>query len=170
VSAANQQPEQLSLPPDLLEHPVFVMVQLLRLARQRGNSGALGGRAVPRRPGDIRLPHFGVLAILSHFGPSSQREVADRLHFDASDMVAIVDVLEDDGFVCRLRDESDRRRYLLTVTPSGLVALRQTEERARDVRSNFLEPLSQEERASLLDMLNRLYEYHSNLAEQEGQR
>lgn len=153
------------LPPTLLAHPVFVMLQLLRMARQRAGSGAeLAGRSAPRQPGDIRLPQYGVLSVLAYYGPASQREVADRLHFDASDMVSIVDVLEADGYVARLRDTTDRRRYLLTITPAGRAALARTEERSLAARAAFLDPLSEYERVALLEMLNRLYVHHDNLA------
>jgi DNA-binding MarR family transcriptional regulator len=153
------------LPPDLLAHPVFVMLQLLRMVRQRGGPGAeLAGRNAPRHSGTIRLPHYGVLSVLAYYGPSSQREVADRLHYDASDLVTIVDVLEADGFVARLRDTTDRRRYLLTITPDGQGALVRTLERSVASRADFLAPLSEAERVTLLEMLNRLYLHHDNLA------
>ncbi len=140
------------LPERLLAHPVFVMLQLVRLARRRGL------RALP---GDIRLPQYCVLAVLVDVGPASQREVADRLGFDASDLVGLVDALEADGYVTRERDDADRRRYILTATPAGRRALAEVEVRAREVRGEFLAPLSEAERATLQDLLRRLYLHHA---------
>jgi MarR family transcriptional regulator, lower aerobic nicotinate degradation pathway regulator len=156
-------PGGADLPERLAASPVFMMLQLVRLARRSG--GLAGRRNAPRQPGQVRLPHFAVLAVLAADGPTSQREVADRIHFDASDLVTIVDVLEEDGYLARLRDEADRRRYLLTLTPSGLVALQETEERARAGRDDFLAPLSPAERATLMDLLTRLYVHHSSAAD-----
>jgi DNA-binding MarR family transcriptional regulator len=136
---------------------MFVMLHLLRLARRRGRQRA-------RQPGDLHLPQYGVMSVLCDDGPASQREVADRLHLDASDLVGIVDALEADGCLTRVRDETDRRRYVLTATPAGRRALEDTEQRSREVRGQFLAPLSERERATLTDLLVRLYAYHQGSA------
>ena len=146
-----------SLPDDLLTSPMFLMVQLMRMARRRAETWQ---RADPADTG-VRLPHYMVLSVLNHYGPASQREMADRLHFDASDMVGMIDLLEDHGYVSRLRDPSDRRRYKLTVTPSGLVALEEIHRRARDSHGGFFEPLTPDERATLMRLLTKLYEHHN---------
>lgn len=49
----------------------------------------------------------------------SQRELCDLLGIDRSDMVRLVDVLEEAGLVERVRDTSDRRRQLIGPTAAG---------------------------------------------------
>ncbi|MFD5869411.1 MarR family winged helix-turn-helix transcriptional regulator [Corynebacterium sp. NPDC060344] len=49
----------------------------------------------------------------------SQRELCDLLGIDRSDMVRLVDVLEEAGLVERVRDTADRRRQLIGPTRSG---------------------------------------------------
>ena len=49
----------------------------------------------------------------------SQRDVAARTMIDASDVVDLVDRLEAAGFLRRVRDPDDRRRYTLVLTPAG---------------------------------------------------
>ncbi|HHT31659.1 MAG TPA: winged helix-turn-helix transcriptional regulator [Corynebacterium sp.] len=49
----------------------------------------------------------------------SQRELCDLLGIDRSDMVRLVDVLEEAGLVERVRDTSDRRRQLIGPTTAG---------------------------------------------------
>lgn len=49
----------------------------------------------------------------------SQRELCDLLGIDRSDMVRLVDVLEEAGLVERVRDTADRRRQLIGPTTAG---------------------------------------------------
>jgi len=51
--------------------------------------------------------------------PRSQRELADCLHFDASNVTDIVDRLEERGLVVRTIDPDDRRVRRLVLTPEG---------------------------------------------------
>jgi DNA-binding MarR family transcriptional regulator len=51
--------------------------------------------------------------------PCSQRELAQCLHFDASNVTDIVDRLEERGLVQRTIDPTDRRVRRLVLTPEG---------------------------------------------------
>lgn len=60
--------------------------------------------------------------LLEAIGPApahSQRELCDLLGIDRSDMVRLIDVLEDAGLVERVRDTEDRRRQLIGITAAG---------------------------------------------------
>jgi DNA-binding MarR family transcriptional regulator len=60
------------------------------------------------------------LAALSHLDqPVSQRELAEHLHFDASNITDIVDRLEARGLVERTVDPHDRRIRRVVLTPDG---------------------------------------------------
>ncbi len=60
------------------------------------------------------------LDALKNLGESrSQRELAQCLHFDASNVTDIVDRLEERGLVVRTVDASDRRVRRLVLTPEG---------------------------------------------------
>ena len=60
------------------------------------------------------------LAALSHLDdPQSQRELAESLHFDASNITDIVDRLEARGLVVRTVDPNDRRVRRIVRTPEG---------------------------------------------------
>jgi DNA-binding MarR family transcriptional regulator len=84
----------------------------------------------------MRFPHLAVLAALDEFGAASQRDISRRLRIDPSDLVAFVDWLEGVGFVHRTRDERDRRRYRVDLTPAG--------RRALDVRTHIIERMNEE--------------------------
>src|SRR5688500_5219292 len=71
----------------------------------------------------LRRGHYGVLATLAEFGAAAQAEIGRRLGVDRSDMVAILNDLEGEGYVSREPDPTDRRRNSVTVTAAGLAAL-----------------------------------------------
>jgi DNA-binding MarR family transcriptional regulator len=143
-------------PPErLLRHPSAVMFLVMREAyrlRQRGAQRA-GAEA-------LRFPHFAILACLEEFGPESQREVSERLRFDASDLVTFVDVLERSGFVLRRRDQRDRRRYALELTAAGRRALRRRDAEAERLNQELFAPLRPEEREQLRRLLLRALAHH----------
>jgi DNA-binding MarR family transcriptional regulator len=66
---------------------------------------------------DLTLSQLHALKNLGE--PCSQRELAQCLHFDASNVTDIVDRLEARGLVVRTIDSSDRRVRRLVLTPEG---------------------------------------------------
>jgi MarR family transcriptional regulator, lower aerobic nicotinate degradation pathway regulator len=106
-----------------------------------------------------RRQHFSVLTSLAEQGAASQAALGRRLWIDPSDLHAILAELERDGFVARVRDEQDRRRNLVTVTPAGRSALRRLDERVEAAQKALLEPLSAGERRELLRLLERLVDH-----------
>jgi MarR family transcriptional regulator, lower aerobic nicotinate degradation pathway regulator len=108
----------------------------------------------------VRRYHFSVLVALAEDGPASQADLGRRLWIDRSDMVAVINDLERDGLVARVRDEQDRRRNLVRLTPVGKRALDRLETQVEDAQAALLEPLSGPERRELLRLLTRLVEAH----------
>jgi MarR family transcriptional regulator, lower aerobic nicotinate degradation pathway regulator len=107
------------------------------------------------RDANLRRGCFGVLRAVEH-GPASQREVAERTGIDASDVVDLVDRLETAGFVRRERDERDRRRYALELTPAGQDAIDRFTEVAQAVDEAVLATLEPDERDSLRTLIARI--------------
>ena len=142
--------DDLALPEALLRMPAFVMVQIVRS----------GKRGVEQSPEGPRLPHMAVLACLVEFGPQSQRDVARRLGWDPSDIVAVVDAIEAAGHAVRARDPRDRRRYALAVTPAGRRWLRDRLAVADERSALLLAGLDAGERAQLLRLLQRALAHH----------
>src|ERR1700682_1375962 len=66
---------------------------------------------------DLTLSQFDALKHLE--APYSQRELAQQLNYDASNVTDIVDRLEERGLVTRTIDPSDRRVRRLVLTPKG---------------------------------------------------
>ena len=75
----------------------------------------------------MRAPEFAILHQLDDAGPISQQALGRALRIHPSNLVAMIDELEDAGSLIRRRDPDDRRRYLLELTDEGGRRLGQAE-------------------------------------------
>ena len=103
-----------------------------------------------------RRQDFTVLTSLAEQGPASQAALGRRLWIDRSDLHAILNDLERDGLVNRIRDEQDRRRNLVAITPRGKAALKRLDKRVDAAQKALLEPLSATDRRELRRLLEQL--------------
>ncbi|WP_031513969.1 MarR family winged helix-turn-helix transcriptional regulator [Streptomyces sp. NRRL F-5123] len=136
-------------PPTLTALTTYLLSRTGKTARGR-LAAQLAGQG-------LRLWHMAVLAALADFGPHTQRELAERLAIDPSDMVKVLDDLTAAGHVTRTRDPADRRRIRVALTASGTAALAAQVTRAESVQSALLAPLTPHERATLHALLLRVY-------------
>jgi DNA-binding MarR family transcriptional regulator len=104
----------------------------------------------------VRKAHFTVLVALDEHGPASQAELGRRLWIDGSDMVAVLNDLEDARYVERTRDELDRRRNVVALTASGIDALERLNARVDAAQDALLAALSAKERRELQRLLTLL--------------
>jgi MarR family transcriptional regulator, lower aerobic nicotinate degradation pathway regulator len=149
--AQSQRDRESALPESLLQSPSFILAQLVREARR------IGTRV---NDDDLRMPHIMVLASLEWFGPAAQRDISGRLRIDASDLVSVLDDLEERGLVERKRDERDRRRYVVSITTAGASVQHSWMVSTQKLNDILLAPLDQEERERLHEMLVRVYRHH----------
>jgi MarR family transcriptional regulator, lower aerobic nicotinate degradation pathway regulator len=103
-----------------------------------------------------RRQHFTVLTSLAEQGPASQATLGRRLWIDRSDLHAILNELERDGLVRRVRDEHDRRRNVVALTQRGTAALKRLDKRVDAAQKALLEPLSPTDRRELHRLLGQL--------------
>lgn len=108
----------------------------------------------------LRRPHFLVLSALAERGAASQAALGRRLLVDRSEMHALLRDLEQRGYVARVRDERDRRRMLVDLTPAGARALKHLESQVQAAQEALLAPLSAADRRQLQRLLTRLVEHH----------
>ena len=106
----------------------------------------------------VRRHHFAVLTALAEEGATSQAELGRRLWIDRSDLHAVLNELEDRGCVARIRDERDRRRNLVELTPAGAETLQDLDARVDAAQEALLAPLTADERGRLTALLTRLVE------------
>jgi DNA-binding MarR family transcriptional regulator len=105
--------------------------------------------------------HYALLAALEEFGPDSQIALGRRIGVDRSDMVALVNALDNAGAVRRDADADDRRRNIITITPAGRRRLAVLERRVDAVEDDLLAPLTPRQRADLVDLLTRVVDHHA---------
>jgi DNA-binding MarR family transcriptional regulator len=106
-------------------------------------------------PGGLRPRHLIVLKLLSEHGPANQQGLADALSLDPSNVVGLLNELEERELITRRRDRSDRRRHIVEVSPQGKDELALAYTRLSYLEDDLLSALSAEEKATLYDLLAR---------------
>ena len=134
----------------LLRLPSYLMLQLVKEARRLTT-------------GHLRVPHLAVLACVADLGPVAQKKISDRLRIDASDLVTLLDDLQDHGYVDRKRDERDRRRYAVELTSHGRRALSHRFDTAEQQEAELLARLTDRERDDLRTLLLKAYLHREDL-------
>jgi DNA-binding MarR family transcriptional regulator len=114
-------------------------------------------------PDGLRRPHFLVLSALAERGAASQAALGRRLLIDRSEMHALLSELEQRGHVARVRDQHDRRRMLVELTPAGARALKRLDKQIQAAQDALLAPLPATDRRELERLLARLVEHHRRL-------
>lgn len=122
-------------------------------ARSRGNGHA---NALLKTELGLKVSHFSVLSVAARGTNPTQRELSEFLDLDPSQVVALVDVLEDRGLVERLTDPKDRRSRMIAVTEEG----HRVEERGYELTEasdrEVLASLSAAECEQLRELLTRI--------------
>jgi DNA-binding MarR family transcriptional regulator len=105
---------------------------------------------------EMRTNEFAVLHHLKLAGPLSQQELGTALRINPSNLVGLLDALEDDGLIVRPRDPADRRRHVVGLTAAGQSRLAEAKRAVARAEQDLLAPLDPTERAQLQALLERL--------------
>jgi DNA-binding MarR family transcriptional regulator len=98
---------------------------------------------------------YSVLALAcGNLGPT-QRELAEFLSLDPSQIVALIDELEQRGLVERKPGVSDRRQKLVAATPEGRKVHDAAQQAAKAAEARHLDMLTASEVESLRSILRR---------------
>ncbi|MEO8020170.1 MAG: MarR family winged helix-turn-helix transcriptional regulator [Pseudomonadota bacterium] len=96
------------------------------------------------------------LWLIESNGGASQVSIAAALGMDRATMMAVVDRLEDRGFVIRKRSSVDRRRQELYTTPAGQRALRRARHLIAEHEARFTALFKPAELIALLTALQKI--------------
>ncbi len=143
---------QACLPKELATSEVFLLGRLgYGLKRHAAEEVEAAGYS---------LYDYSVMALLADGKCQAQASIADVLQLDRSQLVGMLDVLEERGLIERRRDPSDRRRHRVTLTTAGEGELAKLRELVQRIEEEFLTPLDAESREALYQLLVRLASYH----------
>jgi DNA-binding MarR family transcriptional regulator len=115
----------------------------------------VGRRAIETSalPTGLRPRHLIALDLLSQQGPASQQGLAEALSLDPSNVVGLLNELEDRGLITRRRDPADRRRHIVELSTDGEEELGRARDSYRVVEDDLLKALSADERETLHGLL-----------------
>lgn len=125
---------EVKQPEGLLRFPTFVLGQLHRALHTDVEAS---------------LRDHWVLVVLDENQDLSQQQVSEALGIDRSDVVRLIDSLEQAGYVVRTRDSADRRRYQLTITQAGKAERTRVDALIRSSTDRLLGTLDAAERHTL---------------------
>ena len=119
--------------------------------------GGPGCRKGPAGPMGRGMSRERLLTIISEYPDGiRQKDLAEAAGINASSASEVVSRLEDDGYLVRVIDESDKRATLLKLTEMGAVRA----EEIRSERDSFLDDLfgrlTEVEKQTLSDLLDKL--------------
>ncbi|MGO1409951.1 MULTISPECIES: MarR family winged helix-turn-helix transcriptional regulator [unclassified Microbacterium] len=122
----------------------------------RANAVSLQAATAALRPFGLKTRSYSVLAMALSDEPPSQREIAEYLRLDPSQVVALVDGLQERGLVSRETDERDRRARVVVATQAGARLYADVDATVHGVEDEVLRELDASERALLRELLNRI--------------
>ena len=104
----------------------------------------------------LTMKGFATLSTVISAGPISQRRLSRRIRMDPATMVAVVDELEEAGYLVRRRNPSDRREYSLHVTAKGRALYSRAERAIIQAEHDTMGGLDAGEAKMLMDLLRRV--------------
>jgi len=115
-------------------------------------------RSAKEQIAGLTLPQYHLLEALSGDEELSVGSLAEAAGVAPPTATRMLDCLARDGYVERRHSESDRRAVLVSLTPSGRIAVQAARELVTAWRRRVFEALEPEEREQVATLLNRLSE------------
>ena len=140
-----------STPPGIAQRwPMLLMIKLGRITMHRFTEAL--------EPFGIRPRHVAALIELRDRGELTQQSLCGQLHLDPTNLVAILNELEQRGYATRRRDPEDRRRHLVEVSKKGIAVIEKVSEVMDGVENDLLDGLELAEREQLEGLLTAIWE------------
>jgi DNA-binding MarR family transcriptional regulator len=138
-------------PPGIAKRwPTLLMIKLGRITMHR-YSEAL-------EPFGVRPRDVAALIELRDSGELTQQTLCGQLHLDPTNLVAILNDLEERGYATRRRDPEDRRRHLVEVSKKGIAVIEKVSAVMDGVQDELLGDLEPAERRQLEVLLTSIWE------------
>jgi DNA-binding MarR family transcriptional regulator len=105
---------------------------------------------------DLTPPQFAALAKLRDVGETSQNQLGALIAMDAATVKGVIDRLKARGLVDLGRNDGDKRRLMVSLTPEGREAVEALVPLAQDITAKTLSPLSPKETETLVRLLAKI--------------
>src|SRR3954447_15880148 len=136
-----------SAPPGIAQQwPTLLMIKLGRITMHRFTEALESFGIRPR--------HVAALIELRDHGELTQQSLCGQLHLDPTNLVAILNDLEQRGYATRRRDPEDRRRHLVEVSKKGIAVIDKVSEVMDGVEDELLQGFEPAEREQLAGLLS----------------
>jgi DNA-binding MarR family transcriptional regulator len=132
------------------EWPTLLMIKLGRITMHRFTEAL--------EPFGLRPRHVAALIELRDQGELTQQALCGHLHLDPTNLVAILNDLEQRGYATRRRDPADRRRHIVEVSKKGIAVIDRVSAAMDRVEEDLLAGLEPAERERLGGMLGSIWE------------
>ena len=144
-------PPPPDLPKDTPNHPTAPMLvnEIARLFHARMRSDDTSS-------GTLRDGERLILHVLSHSDGCNQLELVHRTHLKPPTISVTLKSLEKQGFVYRVTDETDMRVTHVYLSEQGREHNRRIMERVMAVDSSIMQGFDEEEKAQLINYLERM--------------
>ncbi|MGW7337484.1 MarR family winged helix-turn-helix transcriptional regulator [Streptomyces sp. NPDC054808] len=104
----------------------------------------------------LKMWHHVVLSAVRDLAPVAQADLGRGIGLDPKDLVGVLNDLQSADLVVRVPDPGDRRKNAVSLTEEGGRVLARCEEAARAANDELLAPLTEDERARLMDLVRRV--------------
>jgi DNA-binding MarR family transcriptional regulator len=106
---------------------------------------------------DLRPVDFSVLSLIAHNPGITSRQLCSALNIQPPNLVGMVNTLEKRELVMRQPHPRDGRAVGLHLTPSGRKMMRNAEQTAARIEDVAASRLTAAERATLMQLLKKIY-------------
>jgi DNA-binding MarR family transcriptional regulator len=130
--------------------PMLLIIKLGRITMHRFTEAL--------EPFGIRPRHVAALIELRDRGELTQQSLCSQLHLDPTNLVAILNELEERGYATRRRDPDDRRRHIVQVSDKGIAVIDKVSKVMDGVEDDLLEGFEPAEREQLEVLLTSVWE------------
>src|SRR4051812_17254209 len=129
--------------------PTLLMIKLGRITNHRF--------AEALKSFGIRPRHVAALIELRDKGELSQQSLCGHLHLDPTNLVAILNELEEQGYATRRRAPDARRRHIVEISKKGLAVIDKVGEVMDGVEDELLDGLDPAEREQFERLLTSMW-------------
>lgn len=128
----------------------------LPIALLRARERVMGPIRAMLADADITEQQWRVLRVLDEDGPLEPTRIAEQACLLLPSLTRILQKLEDKGLIDRQRDQRDRRKQVVRITPDGSSLIEANQETAAAILQKMRDHLGAERYETLLDLLNEL--------------